>query len=108
MQDASRLVRGCCRGSWVPLAGVVSAAFAGFGCGLDGSGDVPAPATITQEIAGPAPDYVTRLGDGPAAAVNGEDFILATTVENTGDAAATVPSTTRYFLSADRVIDGGD
>jgi len=53
-------------------------------------------------------DYVvSALGNPPAAAVNGATFSVAVTVRNNGGAAAEASSTTRFFLSVDKVV-GGD
>jgi cysteine-rich repeat protein len=73
------------------------------GCAPTGSdGD---DASLVEAIASPAPDYVVSLvSDPPPAAVNGASFPISVKVTNAGDASATIASTTRFFLSLDRLV----
>ena len=81
-----------CRCSLIAL--VVAAG----GCSLGDGDDSNAsdPASVSQGIVGPAPDYiVTSVSNPPAAAVNGTTFPTTSTVQNAGDAAAAADCTTR-------------
>jgi hypothetical protein len=93
-------------GHWLALCGM---ALGSAACTGDLATDGGSPTgSDSRAVAGPAPDYVvTVVTDPPPAALNGGTFSLDVTVENAGTAAALVNSTTRYFLSPDRLI-GGD
>lgn len=64
----------------------------------------PAPVSITVL----APDLVEADVVAPASAVVGTAFAVGDTTTNVGNAATAVGSTTRYYLSADTVMQSAD
>src|ERR1044071_5721517 len=87
------------------LVGVAVAVTLAGCASTESDDDATGANSIADAIVSPAPDYVVSLiTNPPPAAVNGASFPITVKVVNAGDGNATIASTTKFFLSLDRIV----